>query len=245
MQILVFQHLDVEHPGVFREFWTDAGHEWSPIELDRGEIIPSSLERFDVLVVMGGPMDVWEEDLYPWLIAEKAAIRHWVRELGRPFLGICLGHQMLAEALGGSVARMERPEVGLKEVALTAAGRQDRLFEGLGRSLQTFQWHSSGVARLPQGAVVLAENDACPVQAFRWGRHAYGLQYHCEITAETVAEWDAVPAYAASLREALGDEEASRLSEVVAGRLPAFRKTAQGLNDNLWAFLMDVSRQHS
>jgi GMP synthase-like glutamine amidotransferase len=89
MRNLVFQHLSVEHPGIFRDFWTKSGDSWHAVELDEGDRIPP-LEDFDLLVVMGGPMDVWQEDLHPWLFAEKAAIRRWVKDLGRPYLGICL-----------------------------------------------------------------------------------------------------------------------------------------------------------
>ncbi len=99
MNILIFQHLDIEHPGVFRDFWCDDQHRITTVELDAGHKIPS-LDGFDLLAVMGGPQDVWQNDLYPWLEFEKAAIRRWVRDFGKPYLGICLGHQLLADALG-------------------------------------------------------------------------------------------------------------------------------------------------
>jgi len=233
LRILVFQHLAVEHPGVFRDFWSAAGHEWHAVELDEGQSIPT-LEDYDLLVVMGGPMDVWETQIYPWLEHEIAAIRRWVVGLGRPYLGICFGHQLLGVALGGAVTLMARPEVGLAEVSLTAAGQEDPVFIGFAPQIETFQWHGAEISKLPKGAVVLAENAACPVQAFRWGRYAYGFQYHVELTPSTVAEWKIVPAYKSSLEAALGSEQAARLDAAVATRLVAFSEAAARLNANLF-----------
>jgi GMP synthase-like glutamine amidotransferase len=238
MRILVFQHLAVEHPGTFRDFWRERGCEWHAVELDEGGEIPA-LEGFDLLVVMGGPQDVWQEDIHPWFVAEKAAIRRWVRDLGRPYLGICLGHQLLAEALGGRVGPMSRPEVGLADVELTPEGQRDPLFSGFGCSMQTFQWHGAEITELPTDAVALARNAVCAIQAIRWGQHAYGLQYHVEITPATVSEWEADPAYKASLEKALGPTEAARLNEIVTPRLAAFRSTAQRINDNFLTILAD------
>src|SRR3972149_7849453 len=96
MKFLVLQHLAVEHPGVLRDFWHDAGVTWDAVELDEGEAIPSDLAGYDAMIAMGGPMDVWQEDAHPWLKTEKAAIRDWVVGRGGPFPGICLGHQLLA-----------------------------------------------------------------------------------------------------------------------------------------------------
>lgn len=240
MRILVFQHLAVEHPGIFRELWSDAGHSLEQIELDQGNRIPE-LSSYDLLVVMGGPMDVWQEDIHPWLASEKAAIHRWVVELRRPYLGICLGHQLLAEALGGKVTIMSRPEVGIAEVELTEAGQRDRLLAGFDRCVETFQWHGAEVSVLPQGAEVLASNEACAVQAMRWGTHAYGFQYHCEIISTTVDDWERIPAYRASLTQALGQEKAEKLSEVVAGRLPDFRRSAELLNQNLLGMVQAVA----
>ena len=104
MNILVFQHLAVEHPGIFRDFWNESGHRWHAVELDAGESIPD-LAPYDLLVAMGGPMDVWQEEIHPWLAPEKAAIRRWVRDLGRPYLGICLGHQLRGQSLADDAPR--------------------------------------------------------------------------------------------------------------------------------------------
>lgn len=233
IHILVFQHLGVEHPGAFTELWQAAGHSITTVELDEGEPIPS-LDDFDLLVVMGGPMDVWQEAELPWLIAEKAAIRTFVRDLAKPYLGICLGHQLLADALGGSVGLMGAPEVGLAKVQLTQEGRDDPIFRGFPDEIDCFQWHGAEVNELPNGAVILAGNAAAPVQAMRWGRHAYGFQYHVEITSRTVPDWQAIPAYRASLQAALG-ERAAGLEADVGGRLPAFRAVATLINSNLFS----------
>jgi GMP synthase-like glutamine amidotransferase len=236
MRIAVFQHVAVEHPGAFRQLWRENGDEWCTVELDTGDRIPD-LNDFDLLVAMGGPMDVWQEDLYPWLDPEKAAILHWVKDLGRPFLGICLGHQLLAAALGGVVRLMDQPEIGIGEVTLTDAGRRDPLFVGFAPPVQTFQWHGAEISRLPDGAEVLAMNSSCPIQAFRYGPHAYGLQYHVEITASTVEEWSNIPDYRVGLERMLGAGAAARLSATLAHRLGSFTASARRLNENISAIV--------
>jgi GMP synthase-like glutamine amidotransferase len=236
MRILVFQHLPVEHVGVFGRFWRVGGCELYVVEFDKGHVIPT-LNDFDLLVVMGGPMDVWQEDIYPWLAPEKAAIRRWVREFEKPYLGICLGHQLLADALGGKVSLMKEPEVGLAKVELSGDGRADALFRGIRSVMDTFQWHSAEISVLPEGGEVLAANEACPVQAMRWGKRAYGLQYHIEIADQTVGDWKLIPEYEASLIRALGAEKAATLATTVARCVPSFERVASTINTNLMSLI--------
>ncbi|HEX6015937.1 MAG TPA: type 1 glutamine amidotransferase, partial [Geminicoccaceae bacterium] len=188
MRLLVFQHVACEHPGAFRPLLAGDGIAWDTVELDESQLIPP-LEGYDVLWVMGGPMDVWDVDEHPWPVPEKAAIRYWVRELRRPFLGVCLGHQLLADALGGTCGPQRPAEIGILDVELTPAGRDDPLFAGLPATQPYLQWHSVRVAQPPEGAAVLARSALCGCQALRVGRHAYGIQYHVELEAETIPTW--------------------------------------------------------
>ncbi|MDY0881781.1 type 1 glutamine amidotransferase [Dongia soli] len=231
MRFLVFQHMACEHPGILRDFLAADGIAWDAVELDEGASIPS-LGNYDALWVMGGPMDVWEEDQHPWLVAEKQAIREAVQQRGLPYLGLCLGHQLLAAAFGGDVGKMAKPEVGIFDVTLTEAGGADPIFAGMAKSQQALQWHGAEVQVPPPGAVILAQSPLCPIQAMRVGNRAYGLQYHVELTSETVREWGAVPTYACALDESLGVGSMPRLDAEARAKMPAFNRAARQIYDN-------------
>jgi GMP synthase-like glutamine amidotransferase len=226
-RVLVFQHLDSEGPGTIGDYLRTAGLALTVVKLDQGEAIPA-LDDFALMLVMGGPMDVWQEDEHPWMTAEKAAIRRWAGDLGRPYLGVCLGHQLLADALGGLVGRMSEPEIGVTEMALTAAGRHDATFAALSIPLRGLQWHGAQVLRPPPGGVVLASNAACAIQAMRVGPWAWGVQFHLEVSAATIAEWWEVPEYRAALA-ALGHDDSDWLADAVTLTLPSMRRNADTL----------------
>jgi GMP synthase-like glutamine amidotransferase len=238
MRILVFQHADVEHPAIFRDFLAEDGIDWDAVELDAGAAIPS-LEGYDQLWVMGGPMDAWQEAEHPWLVAEKQAIREAVQQRSMPYLGVCLGHQLLGAALGGRVGKAPQAEVGILDVELTAAGRQDPLFAGIADRFKALQWHGAEVAEAPPGATVLARSPLCAVQAMRVGRHAYGMQYHCEILPQTVSDWALIPAYACALDAALGKGAMPKLQAAAAEAMPGFNRDARRLYRNF----MQASRR--
>jgi GMP synthase (glutamine-hydrolysing) len=190
------------------------------VELDEGEPLPDWRD-FAAIVAMGGPMSVNDEEELPWLRAEKALIAEAVRA-GLPFFGACLGVQLLAVSLGAEVAPGRAPEVGILPVFLTEAAASDPVFADLPRELLTLQWHGDTFS-LPEGAVLLASSPAYPNQAFRWGRSAYGVQFHLELSREMAAEWAQVPSYADALARVLGPGSATALVDELAGSAEALQ----------------------
>jgi GMP synthase-like glutamine amidotransferase len=234
VQLLVFQHIDCEHPGRLRDFLRADGIQWTAVQLDEDEPIPP-LENYDALWVMGGPMDVWDVDEHPWLVQEKQAIRHWVREMKRPFLGLCLGHQLLADALGGTCGPQRPPEIGVFTVDLTTEGRADPIFRRMAHRQVVLQWHSVRVAQPPDNAVVLASSPDCRVQAMRVGPRAWSMQYHVEVEEDTVRNWGAIDAYHQALESALGPGAVDSLATETERHLEDFAAAAQQLYRNFMA----------
>jgi GMP synthase (glutamine-hydrolysing) len=185
----VLQHVAHEGPGAIADALLAGGHDISLVRVDESGTVPSTDEVSDMsgLVVMGGPMGVNDDAEYPWLSAERALIAKAVLA-GIPVLGICLGAQQLAAALGGMVSTGPEAEIGTGEVHLTSQAADDPVFGVFDSPLPCFHWHGDTFS-LPPGSELLAWNELYLHQAFRFGAHAYGLQFHVELTPTLAEQW--------------------------------------------------------
>ena len=184
----ILQHVEWEGPGLIASEARRRGVHTDIRRLDLGAGFPRP-DDVGGLVVMGGSMGAYETDKYPFLAAECDLIAELVRQ-DRPVLGVCLGAQLLARALGARVFRGHGPEIGFGFVDLTTAGQQDPLFRSSGPSIPVFHWHGD-TFDLPEGSTLLASSKEYPHQAFRVGRCAYGLQFHVEPDSDSWSAWRA------------------------------------------------------
>jgi GMP synthase (glutamine-hydrolysing) len=201
-KILVFQHVPYEPLGTLDPLLKESGFRIRYVNFGREPASRPALEKYEALIVLGGPMNSDQIDTFPNLITEVEIIREAV-EQDMSVLGICLGAQLLAKALGGSVSRNAVREIGWYDVDLTEAGASDPVLAAFASQQQVFQWHEDGIS-LPPGAVCLAGSVASPVQAFRYGVHAYGFQFHLEASRSLIERWLTVPEHRAVLDEERG-----------------------------------------
>jgi GMP synthase-like glutamine amidotransferase len=232
--VLVLQHIACEPPGVFEDVMRESGAAIERVELDEGEQIPAGA-AFDAIVVMGGPMGAYEDAEHGWLAGEKRYLAQ-AAHAGTPIFGACLGAQLLAAALGGRAYPGDQPEVGVLDVELTTAGREDPVTGALPPSLATLQWHSD-TFDLPPGAELLARSPAYPSQAYRWGEAVYAVQFHIEVTEAMAAEWAAVPAYARALEAVRGPGALDALLADFAARAPEMQRHARALFERWFALV--------
>ena len=201
-KILVFQHVPYEPLGTLDPLLKAAGFRIRYVNSSRNPEIRPTLDKYAALIVLGGPMNSDQIDSYPNLISEIEIIRE---ALEREFsvLGICLGAQLLAIALGGSVTRNPEREIGWYDVDLTEQGAADPVLSAFAQRQRVFQWHEDGIC-LPPGTVHLASSPASKVQAFRYGEHAYGFQFHLEVDRSLIERWLLVPENKSVLDDELG-----------------------------------------
>jgi len=185
-KIYVLQHHPVENLGNIADALEAAALAWQYVRVNDGQPVPATMKGAGGLIVMGGPMGVYQTDRHPWLRDEMRLIEDAVKS-NLPVLGVCLGAQILAAALGAKVARNPSgKEIGWHPIRLCDSAREDRLMRDLPATMTPFHWHGD-IFDLPPGAVSIASSDKTPCQAFRHGDKAYGFQFHFEVTRESVA----------------------------------------------------------
>lgn len=198
-RILVFQHVAAEPLGTLDALIRARGHRIRFVNFEREPEAQPELDRYKGLIVLGGPMNVEDQAHRPHLRTELRCIEQALRA-GKPVLGICLGAQLLAHALGAPVRRHHQSEIGWYRWQATEAGRADPVLGPLGEASPIFQWHSC-TFDIPTSATHLGRTDSCENQAFRWGDSAYGLQFHLEMDIPLIERWLANPVYRRELED--------------------------------------------
>src|SRR5258708_702171 len=188
-KVWVLQHHPAENLGAIAEALESAALAWQYVRVFDGHPVPTDMKGAGGLVVMGGPEAVYQLDRYPYLRAEIALIENALKA-GRPVLGVCLGSQLLAAALGANVRRAAQKEIGWYPVRLRSEASHDRLMRGLPQEFVACHWHSD-IFDLPAGATALASSELTELQAFRHGDNAWGLLFHAEMTQQIVAAFEA------------------------------------------------------
>ena len=234
MRILVLQHIKIEDPGFIKDLMIKDGVELTTIELDEGEKIPTDLSKFDAMFCMGGPMDTWMENEHPWLVDEKKAIKEFVVDLKKPYLGFCLGCQLLGEVVGGKVVKSNNPEIGMLDINFSNSKNKDALFSKFPENITSLQWHSYEVQGLENNkdVILLASSPQTKYQIFKYQNHAYGIQFHIEVKDTTVEEWGCVPEYKSALEKQLGEGALIKFDKDSQKHMPSMNEYSKILYEN-------------
>ncbi|MFA6320332.1 MAG: type 1 glutamine amidotransferase [Candidatus Omnitrophota bacterium] len=179
--------MEIEGAGTIERFFQNSKWQLAVLDFTAGGFPPDDLSDIKAIISMGGPMNVYEEADYPFLRDEDIFLKKAIQE-EVPILGICLGAQLLAKACGAKVRKAPKKEMGWSKINLTYDGERDQFFAGLPTELEVFQWHED-TFDIPKGAVSLANSEYCCNQAFRFGKNAYGLQFHIEVTPDIIGSW--------------------------------------------------------
>jgi len=184
MRLHYLQHVPFENPGSILTWANENGHVLSNTKLFEKEELPKQ-EDFDWLVIMGGPMNIYEEEQYPWLVKEKLFIKEAI--VGdKVVIGLCLGAQLIADVLGGKVTRNPVKEIGWFPIEFTEKARLSPLFSFFPKDPIVFEWHGDTFSTLPEEVTCIAQNKACKHQAFQYKNKVFGFQFHMENTLSII-----------------------------------------------------------
>ena len=233
-KIIILQHISIEDPGYIKDLMIKDNFDLTTIELDEGEKIPENLDQFDAMFCMGGPMDTWMEKDYPWLIDEKKKIKEFVVDLKKPYLGFCLGCQLLGEVVGGKVVKSNKPEIGILDINFLENKNNDKLFSKFPNTIKSLQWHSYEVQNLEniKNITLIASSPDTKYQIFKFHEHAYGIQFHIEIKKTTVSEWGCVPEYKSALEKELGDGALDKFDQDAKDQMSSMNQYSTILYNN-------------
>jgi GMP synthase-like glutamine amidotransferase len=213
-KILVLQHIEIEDLENIEEYFDPSNFRFTKIRLYKNEKIPPNLTDFSMMIVLGGPMDTWMEEKYPWLINEKKVIKKFVVDMQKPYLGICLGCQLLGEVLGGKIIKSKKPEIGFFEVLSKKDILEDDIFYDFPNVFNVFQWHNYEVSHIKSQEIkVLAYSENTEFQLFRYKNNAYGMQFHIEIKNDTIEKWSQKKSLTDTLKKIYGKNAVNQLKK--------------------------------
>jgi GMP synthase (glutamine-hydrolysing) len=228
-RILILQHIWDNDQGYVGQLLDDYAIPYDVIDVER-EIIPD-VKQYAAVISLGGSQHIYAIDFYPYLLQERTML-HTIVQCDIPFLGICLGSQLLADTFGGKVRKHTLAEFGFCEVQLTEQGRDDLLFAGFPTDYQTvFHWHED-TFDLPVGAILLTISDTTQNQAFRYGHRAYGLQYHIEVDDDTLNTWLYHPECKQAVLETYGMQIYTATEQARTTLLPVYHRHSRILIEN-------------
>jgi GMP synthase-like glutamine amidotransferase len=226
--VLVLQHFKENPPGRVGNILDEHNIPYTLVEVGHDQM-PNPVS-YGAIIALGGTQHLYDKSKYPYTVREEAYLHHAIRE-HMPYLGMCLGGQLLANAFQAPIQKLPKLHVGFLQIHFTTEGEHDPIYAGLPGHQQAFQWHEDAF-QLPHGAVPLAHHQDGSNQSFRYLEHAYGIQYHIEITREMFDTWLGEPSLKKEFVNAYGVERYDRTVQEVAQLYPLYDSQARMMIEN-------------